>query len=290
MTQPEVCFELIGYPLAHSLSPRIHQAAIAALHILGSYRLAAISPQDFPSQVQNLLDRLRSNEIQGMNVTIPYKQAVLPYLDRLTRSAQVIGAVNLIYTQNGDLIGDNSDGDGFSKDLDSYNIGSPGLAYILGAGGSARAVAYALLTQGWDVQIHARRPEQSASLVDHFTKFLNPSEGTRLQSIPLDEKSFVNINQHPQLVVNTTPLGMHPNVNASPWPDKVMMPNHSFIYELIYNPPKTRLIQMALSAGLKTANGIGMLVEQAAISFERWTGKRAPRAAMFASVQEYSIR
>ena len=144
-------FGLTGYPLSHSLSPVIHTAALQSCELHGSYSLFPVQPEDKPG-LKKLLDRVRNGEIIGLNVTIPHKQNVIEFLDELTPTAEVIGAVNTIYTKDDKLIGDNTDAPGFLADLKKFlttDVHRDGTlnALILGAGGSARAVAYALVNE-----------------------------------------------------------------------------------------------------------------------------------------------
>src|SRR5687768_13989855 len=168
---------LLGYPLGHSLSPRIHTAALQARGLDGNYSLFPIEPQDTQG-LKDLLQRVRTGEITGLNVTIPHKQMVIEFMDELTPTAKAIGAVNVIYSKENKLIGDNTDAPGFLADLnrfltlecDSSSARSGMLSQIqkkvlvIGAGGSARAVVYALSNNGWNVTIASRRIEQAEQL------------------------------------------------------------------------------------------------------------------------------
>lgn len=282
---------LIGYPVGHSLSPYIHNAALRALGLAGNYRLFSIPPlPDGQAHLEKLLDMLRRGELHGLNVTIPHKQSVLPLVDELTRAAQSIGAVNTLYTRKGTLVGDNTDALGFGADLKRVlepqpeirpsDAGSPAWALILGAGGSARAVAYALTQAGWRVNVAARRLEQAEGLASSLVRLAPP--GTLLAS-RLDELGRTITRNSFSLVVNTTPLGMVPNDSANPWPSGLPFPMGAFVYDLVYNPPQTSLLKAAMSSGLRVSNGLGMLVEQAALAFELWTGQPAPRDVMRAA-------
>lgn len=271
---------LIGYPLSHSLSPRIHTAALQACGLKGSYSLFLIPPEDHES-LKGMLSQLRSGEIHGLNVTIPHKQNVIPFLDNMTSTAQTIGAVNTIYCRDSKLIGDNTDAAGFLKDLNSFlsihpsNIEDRRSALVLGAGGSARAVVYALVNDGWQVTIAARRLDQSQQLASSFdgastTEF-------NLQSFQLSDL---------QLIINTTPVGMTPNNDQSPWPENVPFPPHAALYDLVYNPAETKLVRDARQQGLPASTGLGMLIEQAALSFEIWTGYKPTREVMVEAVRQ----
>ncbi len=267
---------LTGYPLSHSLSPVLHARALAAAGLDGEYCLYPVPPSPSASQgLYALLGRLRRGELDGLNVTIPHKQVVLPLVDRLAPAARRIGAANLLYWRGGQLVGDNTDAAGFSLDLHRFLEGLTLLHYhalVLGAGGAARAVAAALLDEGWQVIIAARRPDRARALAE----ILLPGKG---KAIPLAVEALRWLKDI-ALVVNATPVGMAPDQNGCPWPEDLALPPGSAIYDLIYNPRETRLLQRAHAAGLTAASGLGMLVEQAALSFECWTGHPAPRPAM----------
>ncbi|HNC91661.1 MAG TPA: shikimate dehydrogenase [Anaerolineales bacterium] len=266
---------LIGYPLGHSLSPKIHAAALKACNLQGDYSLFPIHPEDKPA-LQALLARVRAGEITGLNVTIPHKQNVIEFMDELTPTAQVIGAVNMIYMRGDKLIGDNTDATGFLSDLKRVSNSSfsiPHSALVLGAGGSARAVVYALLNDGWNVTITARRIEQAQQLASSFTNY-------QLQVADFSSFSI----HHSSLLVNTTPLGMTPNTETSPLPENTVLSKNTFVYDLVYNPRETKLVRDARAQGLNASTGLGMLIEQAALAFEKWTGHNPPRDVLFESV------
>lgn len=273
---------LIGYPLGHSLSPKLHTAALRYCNFQGEYSLFPIKPDD-PQSLKDLLDRIRSAEITGLNVTIPHKQTVIPLLDELTVTAERIGAVNTIYLCNKKLIGDNTDARGFLSDLKRFlnqaqsSVENCKSAIILGAGGSARAVVYALLNEGWEVILAARRVEQAQELSDSFTNYEIRVTDNILSNIELS-----NIT----LIVNTTPVGMAPNIDQSPWPLHLPFPPHAAVYDLVYNPSETKLVKDARSQGLIAITGQGMLIEQAALAFELWTGKQVPREIMASAIEE----
>lgn len=286
-------FGLIGYPLEHSLSPPLHLAAFQELELDADYQLYSIHP--FPQgepDLAALLSRVRSGQLHGLNVTIPHKQNVIPFLDDLTPAARAIGAVNTIYLRDQKLMGDNTDAPGFWQDL-VYNFGDrviftvgehPKRALILGAGGSARAVLYALVLAGWDVIVAARRLQQAQQLVDSFQSTDYSTVSTAVQ---LNYQGFNLLLSDLDLIVNATPLGMWPKIDESPWPEGLDFPAHAMIYDLVYNPPETLLIRQARDAGLQAASGLGMLVEQAALADQRWTGGNPPREAMFAAVPQH---
>lgn len=265
---------LIGYPVSHSLSPKIQSAALKACGLEGDYSLFPIAPDDMQG-LKDLLDKVRSGEIAGLNVTIPHKQNVIQFMDELTPTAKAIGAVSVIYMRENKLIGDNADAHGFLTDLNKFLAESPspflgeGLgvrgksAIVLGAGGSARAIVYALLNDGWKVTLAARRIEQAEGLAQSFQNYqLLITTFTDLQPSTYD------------LLVNTTPLGMTPNIDTSPLPEKLSLPQHIAIYDLVYNPRETKFVRDARAQGLSASTGLGMLIEQAALGFELWTGNK----------------
>ncbi|MDK1029927.1 MAG: shikimate dehydrogenase [Anaerolineae bacterium] len=276
---------LIGYPLGHSLSPTIHQAAIKACNLKGDFSLFPISPNDIRS-LETTLESVRKGELAGLNVTIPHKQNVIQFLDAITPTATEIGAVNTIYMKAGKLTGDNTDAAGFLTDLqnlfDSHTEKQKEKnALVLGAGGSARAVVYALLNAGWKVTIAARRSIQAKALIVKFSKV-----NSRILSIEYQADSLAPKLYAFTLLVNTTPVGMSPKIDKTPWPKDLAFPPRAAIYDLVYNPRMTKFVTDARAAGLSAINGLGMLIEQAALAFEIWTGCSLLREPLLAAVEE----
>lgn len=261
---------LIGYPVSQSLSPRIQNAALKACGLEGDYALFPVAPDDRQA-LNALLDRVRSGAITGFNVTIPHKQHVIPFMDELTPTAKAIGSVNIIHMRGNKLIGDNTDAPGFLSDLKAFlgnrqsEIGNRKSALVLGAGGSARSVVYALINDGWNVTLAARRLEQARQLTNSFSNY-------KLQITGIDNLQPSTFD----LLVNTTPLGMTPNVDQSPLPENLSLPDNVAVYDLVYNPRETRLVRDARAHGLHATTGLGMLIEQAALGFELWTGIKLP--------------
>jgi shikimate dehydrogenase len=306
-SQPFYSLGVTGYPLGHSLSPRLHQAALRSCGLAGEYRLYPIPPlPEGQASLEALIDELRAGRLDGLNVTIPHKQKVIPYLDEMTPLAEQIGAVNTLYRRGQTLIGDNTDAPGFMADVQKQLplAANPQAALVLGGGGSARAVVYALLTAGWFVTMAARRPEAAQEIQDSFT-FSHPAcDIIPLDALPeyvlsLDQgqresphpaTSFPGFEPRPlTLIVNTTPVGMLPDTGRSPWPAELPFPSQASIYDLVYNPVETQLVRSARSAGLQAANGLGMLIEQAALAFERWTGMGLSLAAMQQAGMEHFL-
>jgi shikimate dehydrogenase len=264
---------LIGFPLGHSLSPKIHTAALRTCGLQGDYSLFPIPPED-KQGLSDLLARVRAGKLHGLNVTIPHKQNVIEFMDELTPTAKAIGAVNTIYLRDDKLIGDNTDAAGFLADIKrTFNFSSfilHNLSLVLGAGGSARAVVYALLNDGLNVTISARRIEQAEQLAQSFPNYHLPiTTFTDLQPSTFD------------LIVNTTPLGMSPNIQTSPLPETAVLSKDTFVYDLVYNPRETKLVRDARAQGCSATTGLGMLIEQAALAFELWTGHKPPRDVLW---------
>jgi shikimate dehydrogenase len=283
----EYALGLTGYPLGHSLSPRLHAAALRCARLEGSYRLYPVPP-DEPEGLEMLVNRLRSGELHGLNVTIPHKQAVMRFLDEVTPEARAIGAANCLWAQDGRVSGTNTDAGAFLEDAyallrSAALLGGPrtGRALVLGAGGSARAVVYALARDGWSVALAARRVEQAEGLAADLSAALPDAA---IHPILLDANTLSALQ--PDLLVNTTPLGMHPKVDGTPWPQGLPLPAGAAVYDLVYNPRETVLVRTARESGLRAATGLGMLIGQAAVAFELWTGSKADRKAMGEAVEE----
>jgi shikimate dehydrogenase len=287
---------LTGYPLDHSLSPILHAAALRAAGLEGEYRCYPVPPlPGGEGALAALLSQLRRGELHGLNVTIPHKQAVFPWLDGLSAEAGAIGAVNTIVRQGQRLAGLNTDAAGFQADLKRlgwfdgevalHAQSEPPHALVLGAGGSARAVAYALAQANWKVSVAARRIQQAEQLAASLQR---PAAGATGAAIPARqaitpvrlEPDGLRLEPPPALIANATPVGMAPNSEASPWPANLPLPAGCSVYDLVYNPGETALVRAARKAGRPAANGLGMLIEQAALAFEAWTGREAPREAM----------
>ncbi len=269
---------VIGWPVSHSFSPAMHNAALTELGLNYVYVPLPVAPEAVATAVPGLA----ALGFRGVNVTVPHKQAVMPLLDELEDAARAIGAVNTIVIDHrppGDapltdlgvsMTGYNTDWSGFLADLAGLGVAVNGRdCLVLGAGGSARAVVYALATSGGQVNVVARRPEQAAALVTT----LRPYVGDGLMARPYAALSAIVSALTAPLIVNTTPLGMTPHPEQSPWPDALPLPPGAFVYDLVYNPRETAFMRQAQAAGLQAASGLGMLVHQGARAFELWTGQ-----------------
>ena len=287
MPQP-YSFGIIGFPLSHSLSPLMHKAALDSLQLSGEYKTYPLSPdRDGRFELARLVDAVRNGHIDGLNVTIPYKSTVIEYLDVLSSIASAIGAVNTIYFQDRQVYGENTDAPGFSVDLSKLlrrelasvvsSLASPG-ALVLGAGGSARAVVFTLAAAGWQVFLAARNIDQAWQIVHDFSTAIQ--KAITISPIKYTIECIAEVGSKIDLIVNTTPVGMYPNIAGTPWPGGLEFPPGVVVYDLIYNPGETMLMRMARESGLTATNGLGMLVEQAALAFKLWTGCEAPLAMM----------
>lgn len=264
---------LAGYPLQHSLSPALHGAALQACGLDGAYSLYPIQAGDTEA-LGRLIECIRTGELNGLNVTIPHKQRVMKFLDGLTPAAHAIGAVNTVHLKDGRVLGDNTDAPGFLTDLRAF-FPNPRSAIVLGAGGAARAVTYVLWSIGCKVAVAARRVQQARELAGRFA-------GVKPMELSLQAMRDASAG----LIVNTTPVGTFPAVENRPWPDGLPFPENAAIYDLIYNPSETALLKDARAAGLRAISGQGMLVEQAALAFELWTGHRVGREVLIDSIRQ----
>jgi len=261
---------LIGWPVEHSRSPAMHNAAFTALGLDWRYILLPTPPD----QIEAVMARIRSGELRGANVTIPHKQAVMPLLDELDPAAQAVGAVNTIVRRADRLIGFNYDTIGFQRALLETGIDVKDQpCMVLGAGGSARAVVSVL--HGLDARITL------------YARNVSKARAVHADCRPLD--ALAEIDPATKLIVNTTPVGLSPNIDASPWPDGVALPTSALVFDLINNPPRTRLMQQAGQAGLRAVNGWSMLVFQGAAAFEKWTGSVPPVDVMKQAL-EWSLK
>lgn len=282
---------IIGWPVDHSFSPAMQNAALEAAGLDWAYVPLPVQPEHLGSAVRGL----SSLGFRGVNVTIPHKQEVLQHLDELDADANAIGAVNTIVIEQGTerswLVGYNTDSSGLLADLMNLGVDVAGRdCLVLGAGGAARAVAYGLAITGGRIQVLARRVDQARQIVKILLPYLTTARlhyrptGTRLSARPLSELRDVVYNVSAPIIVNSTPLGMGPQLAGSVWPDRMPFPKGAFVYDLVYNTPQTKLMRQAEAAGCHTANGLGMLIQQGALAFQLWTGEEPDLEAMSAAV------
>jgi shikimate dehydrogenase len=270
---------LFGDPVSHSLSPVIHNAAFRAAGIDALYRAVRVPDVALGAAVAGL----RAEGILGANVTIPHKQAVVEHLDALAPEARAIGAVNTIVRGgDGTLTGHNTDAAGFLAPLDPSALAGTHVL-VFGNGGAARAVVYALLTAARpaSLTLAARHPERAEALAADLG---GHQQGSALRVVALPEAGPAV--REAALIVNTTPLGMEPEVDATPWPDAGDFHEDQTVYDLVYAPRHTRLLRDAGARGARTIDGLAMLVGQAAEAFRLWTGRPMPLDAVRAALDQ----
>ena len=250
-------FAVIGDPIAHSLSPDLHHEVYRQLGLDASFEKIHIKTNELHSF-------MNSNELDGFNVTIPHKQSVIPFLDELDESAQIIGAVNCVH--NG--IGYNTDWIGFLKalELNSVHLNGKNCA-IIGAGGAARAIAYALINSSVNsISIINRTIEKADALV-HWVKSIS--------NIPINvqSKEYVNTQTREHLIINCTPLGMWPDTEQIPMDMDLIHENHILV-DTIYNPLETKWLKTGKKLGAKIVGGLDMFFAQGLASADIWFGEK----------------
>ena len=254
----------------------MHQAAFDHAGIDASYEAWETRPDDLAEGVS----RLRDVMFLGANVTVPHKQAVMAHLDEVDDLAKRIGAVNTILNRDGRLLGTNTDAEGFIKSLKVHGDTDPaGLdAVLVGAGGAARAAAHALADAGVGTLIIANRTlDRAKSLAEEIA-----GQGVEARAIGLTDPEYAMTCGEADLLINSTSVGMlhGPAEDASPVPEDAIS-SGTVVYDMVYNPPDTPLLEAAESAGARVVGGLPMLVYQGAAAWSRWTGKDAPVDVMF---------
>jgi shikimate dehydrogenase len=264
---------LIGYPVDHSLSPVMQNAAFRECGLDYHYQLLPTPPDDFLENIASCMEE----GFAGWNVTVPHKERMVSHLDERSDSVRATGACNTVRIEGGRLAGFNTDPAGFTAGLEQAGGISPGTkAVLLGAGGAARAVAWALTRMGSEVTIFSRRPEQAESLA----RALRPGGPVKIKHRKLSGPALTEELRTANLLVNCTPAGMWPHVEQSPLPEGTMVSPDLLVYDLVYRPRPTRLLREASAMGCRTQDGLAMLVHQGAAAFELWTGRQAPTSVM----------
>lgn len=271
---------VFGYPVEHSRSPAMHNAAFVALQLPYIYVPFPVPPDSIGAAIRSL----PALGIVGVNLTIPHKESVLPYLDAITEEARDVGAVNTVRCVEGKLVGDNTDGFGFYEPLRERGFEAKGKRVIvLGAGGAARSVVFRLLREGAQVTLTNRTPERAVRLAEDAAKVgLGGIETVAHEDTPRLREAMGEA----QLLVQTTRVGMYPDVNALPALPLEALHRNLLVYDLVYNPVETQLLRAAQQRGCRTLTGIKMLVYQGAAAFRLWTGVWPPTELMEAAVLE----
>lgn len=255
---------VFGCPVEHSLSPAMHNAAIQSLGLDYVYVPFRVELDQLPAAVAGV----RALGIAGVNLTIPLKERAVDLVDGLSERAQRTGSVNTLWWDDGRLMGDSTDGPGFLQPLKELLQDIPSPALVLGAGGSARAVCFALASQGIDLIIANRTVERAQRLAERIA-------GVTVKVIEPQGSSLEQACAESRLIINCTSVGMSPKIGESPLPSEFLTDRH-VVYDLIYNPAETRLLQEARQKGAIGINGLKMLVYQGAFSFELWAGIQPP--------------
>jgi shikimate dehydrogenase len=264
---------IIGYPIGHSLSPTIYNAAFEALGIEARFEAWSTPPEELKGAIQ----RLRSPEMLGMSVTVPHKEAVIPLLDAVQPAAQAIGAVNCVVKDGARLIGHNTDREGFLRSLRECGFEPEGASVlILGAGGVAHAVAYGLAETGVaSIAFAGRTPQRVAATAAHL-RAVAPST-LRIEELRWHDEPFGAACREVDLIVNCTPLGMSRTDSEGQSP---LLPEHLrpgvYVFDTVYTPLQTALLRQARSALARPVGGLDMLVYQAAACLKLWLGREAP--------------
>ena len=273
---------VIGDPIAHTFSPPMQNAAIRAMGADAVY----VSFHVRPAMLEEAIRGIVALGIRGINITVPHKTAVLPYCDHLTDVARTVGAVNTIINDNGVLSGDNTDVYGFEASLlDEGGIDMfPANVCVLGAGGAARGVVYACAARPETIEVFV--VNRTLGKAESLAADLAEITGTKITPLPATEKTYEDVVPGCGLVVNTTSIGMHPNIDFSPLPDHSVLHDGQVACDIIYNPLETVFLRKAAARGATVVGGLGMLAYQGARSLSLWTGSDAPADVMYAVLKE----
>ena len=259
-------FGILGYPVIHSMSPQIYAAAFKAAGF-PNYRYIPLPVHS--GKLYFAVEGLKGLDFRGANVTIPHKSMVMNYLDAIDADAMIIGAVNTIVNDGGILTGYNTDVSGFLAALAEANfLLEDSHAVILGAGGAARAVLWGLCKKRAEfVTIGARNPQKADVLAKDFLSY------GHVEGLDWNSDEFKQMLQTADILINTTPLGMFPNVDDMPPVDLKLLPEGAFIYDIVYNPAETKLLRTAKELGFPTLDGLSMLLLQGKESYRLFTGE-----------------
>ena len=260
---------VVANPIKHSISPFIHNRAFEATNTNGVYLAWEVEGTDLAETVANI----RRYQMFGINLSMPYKEQVIPYLDELSEEARLIGAVNTVVNREGTLIGYNTDGKGFFKSLPSFKISGKRMV-LLGAGGAAKAIlAQAILDGVSQVSVFVR--SASMGKTKPYLEKLQHETGFRVDLFALeDAQEFQENITQADLLVNATSVGM--DGVSQPIPTSIVLPEKLLVADVIYQPFETPFLKWARSQGNHAVNGLGMLLYQAAEAFQLWTGKEMP--------------
>lgn len=260
---------VVANPIKHSISPFIHNQAFEATHTNGVYVAWEVEATDLAETVANI----RRYQMFGINLSMPYKEQVIPYLDQLSEESRLIGAVNTVVNREGTLIGYNTDGKGFFKSLPSFKISGKRMV-LLGAGGAAKAIlAQAILDGVSQVSVFVR--SASIEKTRPYLEKLQNATGFRVDLFALEDvQDLQDSITQADLLVNATSVGM--DGVSQPIPTSIVLPEKLLVADVIYQPFETPFLKWARNQGNQSINGLGMLLYQAAEAFQLWTGKEMP--------------
>ena len=261
---------IFGYPIVHSLSPVLHNAAFTKLGLDFVYLPFSVRPD----HLEDAVKAIKSLNMVGVNITIPHKRKVLDYLDEVDHQARMMRAVNTILHQDGRLIGYNTDGEGFLESLRQEGEFDPQgkRAFVIGAGGAACAISFALVKAGIkSIILVNRTPEAAKILLERLKE--NVEDECEFSLVDFSQRNLPGIMDKVDLLVNATSVGMHSGDPLLINPD--LFPPHIFVYDVVYNR-KTELLKEAEKRNLASLGGVGMLIYQATLSFKIWTGRTPP--------------
>ena len=260
---------VVANPIKHSISPFIHNSAFEATNTNGVYLAWEVDATELAETVANI----RRYQMYGINLSMPYKEQVIPYLDQLSEEACLIGAVNTVVNREGTLIGYNTDGKGFFKSLPSFKISKKRLV-LLGAGGAAKAIlAQAILDGVSQISVFVR--SSSMEKTRPYLEKIQNATGFRVDLFALEDiQELQDSITQADLLVNATSVGM--DGSSQPIPTSIVLPEKLMVADVIYQPFETPFLKWAKEQGNQSINGLGMLLYQAAEAFELWTGKEMP--------------
>ena len=260
---------VVANPIKHSISPFIHNSAFEATNTNGVYLAWEVDAAELAETVANI----RRYQMYGINLSMPYKEQVIPYLDQLSEEACLIGAVNTVVNREGTLIGYNTDGKGFFKSLPSFKISGKRMV-LLGAGGAAKAIlAQAILDGVSQISVFVR--SSSMEKTRPYLEKIQNATGFRVDLFALEDvQDLQDSITQADLLVNATSVGM--DGSSQPIPTSIVLPEKLLVADVIYQPFETPFLKWARKQGNQSINGLGMLLYQAAEAFELWTGKEMP--------------
>ncbi len=266
---------ILGKPVKHSMSPYMHNLSFERLNLDFAYMAFEIKDDELGKAVE----AMKTLDAKGFNITMPYKKEVMKFLDEIDEEAEIIGSVNTVLNDGGKLIGYNTDGKGFIKSLEQNNINFKGEKIIIvGAGGAARAIAIQLAIESAGEIVIANRTIKNAELISDTIN--HNISGTRSRSILLDQVVLKEELKDAKILINTTSIGMKETIDKSIIENDNILHKDLFVADIIYDPPKTKLLLQAENIGCRTMNGLSMLIYQGAIAFKIWTRHDMPQSVI----------